>query len=216
MDSILLIWETDKLFDKLRQKHFKEPKDAKEIESTLSCYRDAAKTGAILFSVLGGKLSEGINFSDHLGRLVVVVGVPFPNHLNDIELQIRMEHLCNSNLEGISINSLLESFAMKIVNQAIGRVIRHANDYAAIILVDIRYANSGGTPSSFLMNRLPAWIKRSVVFPSADISSASDNGNGMDDFNFVFKSIRKVNGMECFSNLFSFSKFIIDCVFMRT
>lgn len=33
----------------------------------------------ILVSVMGGRLSEGINFSDRLARSLVVFGLPYPN-----------------------------------------------------------------------------------------------------------------------------------------
>jgi hypothetical protein len=52
----------------------------------------AGRTGALLFSVIGGKMSEGINFSDDLARCVVVVGLPFPNP-TDPELRERMAYL---------------------------------------------------------------------------------------------------------------------------
>ncbi len=51
--------------------------------------------GALLLSVVGGKMSEGINFSDRLGRCVVIVGLPYPN-INSPEWKARIEYIESS------------------------------------------------------------------------------------------------------------------------
>ncbi|GBP85109.1 hypothetical protein EVAR_51228_1 [Eumeta japonica] len=135
-----------------KKKIFREPKLATGVDKILVEYSAAAAHGALLLSVVGGKLSEGLNFSDELGRCVLVVGMPYPN-IKSVELQEKMNYL-NRTCGGNAGNVYYENLCMKAVNQCIGRAVRHARDYACVVLADGRYSR-GGTRAA-----LPAYIQK--------------------------------------------------------
>jgi chromosome transmission fidelity protein 1 len=95
----------------------REPKQSHQIDSTLEKYSLAAcsNTGALLLSVVGGKLSEGINFANELCRCVVVVGLPFADK-SDPLLQEKLK-LCENP------QSYYQSLCLRAVNQSVGRAI---------------------------------------------------------------------------------------------
>ncbi len=177
------------------------------------------KTGALLLSVVGGKMSEGINFSDRLGRCVVIVGLPYPN-INSADWKARIEYVESTTLgrllqppqhhdlndppsnpnsgpdpspinvtknDGSIVSTtggtkttatapapapasapasaearakakqtardFYENACMRAVNQSIGRAVRHRADYAAIVLLDRRFA------ADRIRGKLPGWIR---------------------------------------------------------
>uniref|UniRef100_UPI0037E969B7 ATP-dependent DNA helicase DDX11 isoform X2 n=1 Tax=Semicossyphus pulcher TaxID=241346 RepID=UPI0037E969B7 len=163
---IISHWEASGALTRLanKKKIFQEPKKANQVEQVLSefsrciqrCALDCSGlTGALLFSVVGGKMSEGINFSDDLGRCVVMVGMPYPN-IKSPELQEKMsyldKHLPHSGGRSPG-QALIENLCMKAVNQSIGRAIRHRGDYSSVVLCDRRYSR----PAT--LSKLPTWIK---------------------------------------------------------
>uniref|UniRef100_A0A8C8VLE7 DEAD/H-box helicase 11 n=1 Tax=Pelusios castaneus TaxID=367368 RepID=A0A8C8VLE7_9SAUR len=173
-------WERTGLLTRLatKKKLFQEPKKANQVEQVLAEYSKCIKrcsqvggqmTGALLFSVVGGKMSEGINFSDDLGRCVVMVGMPYPN-IRSPELQEKMVYLDRTlprTAGQAPSRMLIENLCMKAVNQSIGRAIRHQRDFASILLLDHRYAR----PSIF--NKLPQWIKeRTEIKPTFGLAFA--------------------------------------------
>ncbi|KAG2377868.1 hypothetical protein C9374_008953 [Naegleria lovaniensis] len=111
--------------------------------------------GSVLSCVVGGKLSEGINFSDGYGRLVVVIGLPYPNP-NDIEL-IEQQKFFEQHTQQCNKNEYLDNICMNGVNQSIGRAIRHGKDYATVLLLDKRYQQQR------LINKLSKWIRKDIV-----------------------------------------------------
>lgn len=139
----------------MKKKVYREPKKTSDLDQVLRDYSRSAKhQGAVLFSVVGGKMSEGINFSDDLGRCVIMVGLPFPN-AHSPELKEKMAYL-NANVAPNAGQVHYENLCMKAVNQSIGRAIRHKDDYACILLLDQRYDK----PS--ILGQLPGWIKTRV------------------------------------------------------
>ena len=150
LDLLFGIWKSNGILDKLKASKELFREQPSVTDSMLSNYSEACTNisgnGAILFAVVGGKLSEGINFSD---EMVVMIGLPFPNK-QSLELQERMKYLdSNTSLKG---SEYYENLCMRAVNQCIGRVIRHQKDYACVILLDIRYN------SSRIQQKLPKWI----------------------------------------------------------
>ena len=96
----------------------------------------------ILLSVHRGSSSEGINFSDDNARMVICIGVPFAN-LSDDKIKKKLEYLDkkakNEKKYFNSRNKWYEVDAMINVNQSLGRVIRHKNDYGIMICIDKRF-----------------------------------------------------------------------------
>ncbi|XP_068701537.1 ATP-dependent DNA helicase DDX11-like [Montipora foliosa] len=160
-DKVYLHWQKTGLLEKMnaRKKVFREPRKANQLDHVLSSYAACIKNsalstsspnGAVLFCVVGGKMSEGINFSDELGRCVVMVGLPYPN-IYSPELREKMTYL-DSTLGPKAGQNHYENLCMKAVNQSIGRAIRHRGDYATILLLDQRYG------SVKIKRNLPEWI----------------------------------------------------------
>jgi chromosome transmission fidelity protein 1 len=150
------------------KKIFTDSKESSKVDDILGTYSDAVfqGNGAMLFSVVGGKMSEGINFSDELGRGIVIVGLPFPN-ANSIEWKTKMQYVQDRTVsrgrtqaEGAAASrAMYENACMRAVNQSIGRAIRHQKDYASIFMLDRRYA----TPR--IQDKLPGWIQKRVMSP---------------------------------------------------
>jgi hypothetical protein len=93
-------------------------------------------------AVCQGRISEGIDFSDAEGRCVVVIGIPFAP-AKDPRILCKRQVLDERRRAGLGMISGQQWYtlaAMRIVNQALGRVIRHKQDYGAILLADERFA----------------------------------------------------------------------------
>jgi chromosome transmission fidelity protein 1 len=169
---------------------FHEVQDkAANADDILQEYSNAIESGsgALLLSVVGGRLSEGINFSDKLGRGVFIVGLPFPN-IQSAVWQAKIQHIeqtayakssgseeTRKAVAKAAGRDFYENSCMRAVNQCIGRAIRHRNDYAAIVMIDKRY------DSDRIQRKLPAWIRQSLV-PMGRLHSAGRIGDDLTTF----------------------------------
>ncbi|KAL1778558.1 Fanconi anemia group J protein, partial [Sigmodon hispidus] len=137
-----------------------------DFDELLQVYYDAikfkgGKDGALLIAVCRGKVSEGLDFSDDNARAVITVGIPFPN-VKDLQVELKRQYNDrHSKLRGLLPGrQWYEIQAYRALNQALGRCIRHKNDWGALILVDDRFnSNPNRYISGFVF---PSWLKKKL------------------------------------------------------
>eukprot|EP00866_Antonospora_locustae_P000216 jgi/Antlo1/216/1498 len=137
----------EKMSRRLKISFFCEPKSS-DFESVLRQYNRSIveHKPSVLLCVYRGKASEGIDFKDACARAVFAVGIPYPN-LKDIQIELKREY---------SDKSWYETQAFRAVSQALGRVIRHKDDWGAVFLLDTRYSNRR------IIESLSRWVRENV------------------------------------------------------
>ncbi|XP_061113879.1 regulator of telomere elongation helicase 1 isoform X2 [Conger conger] len=164
MDKTVEFWRANGHADRIEKLKpmFVEPRGKGTFTEVIDGYYgkidDPKSKGGSFFAVCRGKASEGLDFADTYGRGVVITGLPFPPRM-DPRVILKMQYLdemCRKALSGVRYLSGQEWYrqqASRAVNQAIGRVIRHRDDYGAIFLCDHRFKSTDAR------SQLPSWVK---------------------------------------------------------
>ncbi|KII69442.1 TFIIH basal transcription factor complex helicase XPD subunit [Thelohanellus kitauei] len=96
MEAAIASWNDTGLISRIQSSKliFVETPNFEETNLALNGYRRACECGrgGLLFSIARGKVSEGIDFYDHLGRAVIVIGIPYVFTLSST-LRARLDYL---------------------------------------------------------------------------------------------------------------------------
>jgi Rad3-related DNA helicase len=140
---------------------FLEPRKAEALTQVLQQFQSHTQGPqggtALFFSVYRGKVSEGIDFTDSMARLVICLGVPL-QPLKSWRVIAQRAY---------SGSSWYTTDAVRAVNQALGRCLRHVRDYGAVVLLDERYAQAE------YQHRLSRWC-RSTLRTEASLEHLCD------------------------------------------
>ncbi|XP_047390881.1 regulator of telomere elongation helicase 1 isoform X2 [Sciurus carolinensis] len=164
MEKSLEFWQARDLARKMEglKPVFVEPRRKGSFSEVIDAYykqvASPGSSGATFLAVCRGKASEGLDFSDSNGRGVVVTGLPYPPRMDPrvvLKMQFLDEMRSQSGAGGqfLSGQEWYRQQASRAVNQAIGRVIRHRQDYGAVFLCDHRFAYADARA------QLPSWVR---------------------------------------------------------
>ena len=117
---------------------FVEGARAVENRKVVEEYKRAARSerGAVLCGVFRGRNAEGSNFPYEEARGIVLVGVPYADY-SDPVVKAQIGYF-NSKRRGMG-ERWYAMDALRAANQAMGRGIRHRDDWCNFILMDRRY-----------------------------------------------------------------------------
>ncbi|CAF0873173.1 unnamed protein product [Brachionus calyciflorus] len=154
MESTVSNWYVQGIIEQILKNKllFVETQDSMETSLALYNYTKACENGrgAVLLAVARGKVSEGIDFDNHLGRCIIMIGIPYVYTLSSI-LRARMDFL--REMYNINESDFLTFDAMRHAAQCVGRALRGKNDYGIMCFADKRYAKADKR------EKLPKWIR---------------------------------------------------------
>jgi DNA excision repair protein ERCC-2 len=105
-----------------------------ELMDVVTRFKAASAEGQVLFAVMGGRISEGIDFPEDELEVAIVVGIPYPRptakqrallHYYELKFRKGWEYT----VKGPAIRKL---------QQSIGRLIRTERDVGAALVLDRR------------------------------------------------------------------------------
>ena len=166
MENVVAAWYEQGVIDTI-QRHkllFIETQDAAETSLALLNYIKACENGrgGVLLCVARGKVSEGVDFDHHLGRAVLMFGIPYVYTQSRI-LKARLEYLRDQ--FQIRENDFLTFDAMRHAAQCIGRVLRGKTDYGIMIMADKRFGRQDKK------GKLPKWIQEHLKDSMTNLST---------------------------------------------
>ncbi|MDH5688024.1 MAG: hypothetical protein OEZ48_09225 [Candidatus Bathyarchaeota archaeon] len=140
-------WAGNRILEKRRsgiyfceKRVFIEGRRASENAKIVDEYKEASKRGegAVLFAVFRGRNAEGSNFPYEEARGIFLVGLPYADYRDPIvKAQIRYFDKKRPRLGETWY--LMDAF--RAANQAMGRGIRHRDDWCNFFLMDKRYGS---------------------------------------------------------------------------
>lgn len=133
---------------------FVEGAYAEENRNIVEAYKAQAKNheGAVLFGVFRGRNAEGSNFPYEEAGGVILVGVPYADYSDPI-IKTQINYFNNVKKDMGERWYLMDAF--RAANQALGRGIRHRDDWCTFILMDNRYKT--------YKNLISKWITQNGV-----------------------------------------------------
>ncbi|OPY34108.1 MAG: ATP-dependent DNA helicase [Methanomassiliicoccales archaeon PtaU1.Bin124] len=126
----------DKVLARIRRKVHVEERGMGQAElmEVVSRFKGQRDEGAVLFSVVGGRISEGIDFPDKDLEVAIIVGVPYPR---PTAKQRALMHFYETKFrKGWEYTVKVPTF--RKMAQAIGRLIRTETDIGAAVILDRR------------------------------------------------------------------------------
>ncbi|MFX0196381.1 MAG: helicase C-terminal domain-containing protein [Candidatus Hodarchaeota archaeon] len=159
MTRFLSIWRRSGIIDSLAQVATLFFESSHTDKKLINEYKEIAKKQrAVLFAVCRGTLAEGVDFPDASGRAALIIGVPYPD-LSDPRIKAQQEYY-ETKFPKVKMGwRWYMDEAVRAVNQTLGRVWRHKDDFALGFLLDTRYY------SHPIRIRLSPWLIRHITFP---------------------------------------------------